>query len=171
MLKSLSIRSRQQASPNWLQRLSTLDRAQRMRLGAGVAALLVAAAVAAVVMGAPARLQVLFQHLGDKDGGAVLAQLSQMNVPYKYSEGGGAIPDSCGARARCTSAAGHAGFAQECVAGFELMESNKFGMTQFGERLNFQRGLEGELLPVHPGPVVGAERSCAPGLTAKAAFP
>ena len=38
------------ASPNWLQRLSALDRAQRMRLGAGVA-LLVAAAVAAVVMG------------------------------------------------------------------------------------------------------------------------
>ena len=34
------------ASPNWLQRLSALDRAQRMRLGVGVA-LLVAAAIAA----------------------------------------------------------------------------------------------------------------------------
>jgi flagellar M-ring protein FliF len=31
------------------------------------------------------------------------------------------------------------------VAGFEMMESNRFGMTQFQERLTFQRGLEGEL--------------------------
>lgn len=77
-------------SPNWLQRLSALDRAQRMRLGAGVA-LLVAAAVAAVVMGRQPDYRVLFSNLGDKDGGAVVAQLSQMNVPYKYSEGGGAI--------------------------------------------------------------------------------
>jgi flagellar M-ring protein FliF len=29
--------------------------------------------------------------------------------------------------------------------GFELMESQKFGTTQFQERLNYQRGLEGEL--------------------------
>jgi flagellar M-ring protein FliF len=29
--------------------------------------------------------------------------------------------------------------------GFELMENQKFGTTQFQERLNFQRGLEGEL--------------------------
>ena len=31
------------------------------------------------------------------------------------------------------------------VVGFELMETQKFGVTQFQERLNFQRGLEGEL--------------------------
>jgi flagellar M-ring protein FliF len=31
------------------------------------------------------------------------------------------------------------------VNGFEMMESNRFGMTQFQERLTFQRGLEGEL--------------------------
>jgi flagellar M-ring protein FliF len=31
------------------------------------------------------------------------------------------------------------------VAGFELMDNARFGQTQFQERLNFQRGLEGEL--------------------------
>ena len=31
------------------------------------------------------------------------------------------------------------------VAGFEMMDANRFGMTQFQERLTFQRGLEGEL--------------------------
>lgn len=132
------------ASPNWLQRLSALDRAQRMRLGAG-AALLVAAAVAAVVMGRQPDYRVLFSNLGDKDGGAVVAQLSQMNVPYKYSEGGGAIliPAERVHDVRLRLAT--QGLPKGSVAGFELMESNKFGMTQFQERLNFQRGLEGEL--------------------------
>ena len=132
------------ASLNWLQRLSALDRAQRMRLGAGVA-LLVAAAVAAVVMGRQPDYRVLFSNLGDKDGGAVVAQLSQMNVPYKYSEGGGAIliPAERVHDVRLRLAT--QGLPKGSVAGFELMESNKFGMTQFQERLNFQRGLEGEL--------------------------
>ncbi|MEI2623025.1 MAG: hypothetical protein V9G23_03270 [Giesbergeria sp.] len=37
------------------------------------------------------------------------------------------------------------GLPKGSVTGFELMEANRFGMTQFQERLNFQRGLEGEL--------------------------
>ena len=132
------------ASPNWLQRLSALDRAQRMRLGAGVA-LLVAAAVAAVVMGRQPDYRVLFSNLGDKDGGAVVAQLSQMNVPYKYSEGGGAILIPADRVHDVRLRLATQGLPKGSVAGFELMESNKFGMTQFQERLNFQRGLEGEL--------------------------
>ena len=132
------------ASPNWLQRLSALDRAQRMRLGVG-AALLVAVAIAAIVLGRQPDYRVLFSNLGDKDGGAVVAQLSQMNVPYKYSEGGGAIliPAERVHDVRLRLAT--QGLPKGSVAGFELMESNKFGMTQFQERLNFQRGLEGEL--------------------------
>lgn len=132
------------ASPNWLQRLSALDRAQRMRLGLGVA-LLVAAAVAAIVMGRQPDYRVLFSNLGDKDGGAVVAQLSQMNVPYKYSEGGGAILIPADRVHDVRLRLATQGLPKGSVAGFELMESSKFGMTQFQERLNFQRGLEGEL--------------------------
>jgi len=132
------------ASPSWLQRLSALDRAQRMRLGVGVA-LLVAAAVAAIVMGRQPDYRVLFANLNDKDGGAIVAQLSQMNVPYKHAEGGGAIliPSDRVHDVRLRLAT--QGLPKGSVAGFELMESSKFGMTQFQERLNFQRGLEGEL--------------------------
>ena len=79
------------ASPGWLQRLSTLDRSQRMRLGVGVA-LLVAVAIAALVLGRQPDYRVLFANLSDKDGGAIVAQLSQMNVPYKVRPtAGGAI--------------------------------------------------------------------------------
>ncbi|WP_100409090.1 flagellar basal-body MS-ring/collar protein FliF [Acidovorax sp. 69] len=132
------------ASPNWLQRLSALDRAQRMRLGVGVA-LLVAAAVAAIVLGRQPDYRVLFANLNDKDGGAVVAQLSQMNVPYKHAEGGGAILIPADRVHDVRLRLATQGLPKGSVAGFELMESSKFGMTQFQERLNFQRGLEGEL--------------------------
>ncbi len=130
--------------PAWRQRLSALDRAQRMRLGAGVA-LLVAAVVAAVVLNRQPDYRVLFANLSDKDGGAIVAQLSQMSVPYKYTEGGGAIlvPTERVHDVRLKLAT--MGLPKGSVTGFELMENSKFGVTQFQERLNFQRGLEGEL--------------------------
>lgn len=131
-------------APNWLQRLSALDRAQRMRLGVGVA-LLVAVAIAAIVMGRQPDYRVLFANLSDKDGGAIVAQLSQMNVPYKYAEGGGAILIPADRVHDVRLRLATQGLPKGSVAGFELMESSKFGMTQFQERLNFQRGLEGEL--------------------------
>ena len=115
-----------------------------MRLGVGVA-LLVAAAIAAMVLGRQPDYRVLFANLNDKDGGAIVAQLSQMNVPYKHADGGGAIliPAERVHDVRLRLAT--QGLPKGSVTGFELMESSKFGMTQFQERLNFQRGLEGEL--------------------------
>ncbi len=132
------------AAPAWMQRFSALDRTQRLRLGLGVV-LLVAAAIAAVVMGRQQDYRVLFSNLSDKDGGAIIAQLSQMNVPYRHTEGGGAImvPSDRVHDVRLRLAS--QGLPKGTVSGFELMEGNRFGVTQFQERLNFQRGLEGEL--------------------------
>ncbi|KQP13782.1 flagellar basal-body MS-ring/collar protein FliF [Pseudorhodoferax sp. Leaf267] len=128
----------------FVQRLSKLDRTQRMRLGAGIA-LLVLVVILGLVMGRQADYRTLYANLTDKDGGAIVAQLSQMNVPYKYSEGGGAIlvPSDRVHDVRLRLAS--LGLPKGQVTGFELMENNRFGMTQFQERLTFQRGLEGEL--------------------------
>ena len=130
--------------PALRQRLVALDRGQRMRLAAAVV-LLVAAVVAAVVLNRQPDYRVLFSNLSDKDGGAIVAQLAQMNVPYKYTEGGGAIlvPTERVHDVRLRLAT--LGLPKGSVTGFELMETAKFGVTQFQERLNFQRGLEGEL--------------------------
>src|SRR3954452_15033464 len=35
--------------------------------------------------------RVLFSNFSDRDGGAIVASLQQMNVPYQFAEGGGAI--------------------------------------------------------------------------------
>ena len=132
------------ASAGWQQRLASLDRGARMRLGAA-ALLLLGVVAAAFFYGRSPDYRVLFSGLNDKDGGAIVAQLATMNVPYKYTEGGGAIlvPAERVHDARLRLAT--QGLPKGSVTGFELMEANRFGVTQFQERLNFQRGLEGEL--------------------------
>ena len=124
--------------------LARLDKPQKIKLGAGVLGLLVIA-LAYYFMGKEPDWKVLYANLNDKDGGAIIAQLSQMNVPYKHTDGGGAIMVPTDkvhdVRLRLASQ----GLPKGSVTGFELMESNRFGMTQFQERLTFQRGLEGEL--------------------------
>lgn len=132
------------AAPAWSRRLAALDRGQRLRLGLGVV-LLLAVVIIGLVMGRQADWRVLYSNLSDKDGGAIVAQLTTMNVPYKFAEGGGAIlvPSDRVHDVRLRLAS--QGLPKGSVTGFELMEGNRFGMTQFQERLNFQRGLEGEL--------------------------
>ncbi|MBR7798940.1 flagellar basal-body MS-ring/collar protein FliF [Undibacterium fentianense] len=89
--------------------------------------------------------RVLFSNFNDRDGGAIVAALQQMNVPYKYSEGGNAIlvPSNQVHDARLKLAS--QGLPKGGNVGFELMENQKLGISQFLEQVNFQRALEGEL--------------------------
>jgi flagellar M-ring protein FliF len=138
--------------------LAGLPIRQIVMLGIGLAAL-VAIAVASVMWARTPDWKVLFANLSDKDGGAVVASLSQMNVPYRFAEGGGAIlvPGNQVHDARLKLAS--QGLPRGGLVGFELMENQRFGVTQFQERLNFQRGLEGELSrSIQALPVVQAAR-------------
>jgi flagellar M-ring protein FliF len=88
---------------------------------------------------------VLYSNLSDHDGGAIIASLQQMNIPYKFAEGGGAllvqtdkVPE---ARLRLAAQ----GLPKGGAVGFELMDNQKFGTSQFAEQVNYQRALEGEL--------------------------
>ena len=131
-------------NPTLGQRMSGMDQGQLLRLALGIV-LFVAIAAIGLFMGRQSDWRVLYSNLADKDGGAVIAQLGTLNVPYKYTEGGGAIlvPSDRVHDVRLKLAS--LGLPKGSVNGFEMMESNRFGMTQFQERLTFQRGLEGEL--------------------------
>jgi flagellar M-ring protein FliF len=89
--------------------------------------------------------RVLYSNLADRDGGTIVQALNQMNVPYKFSDGGGAIlvPSNVVYDTRLKLAS--QGLPKGGTAGFELMDQQKFGATQFQEQVNYQRGLEGEL--------------------------
>ncbi len=125
-------------------RLQAMPLRSKVSLGVGLATL--AAVVLALSMwSGQGDYKVLYANLSDKDGGAIIAQLSQMNVPYRHADGGAAIlvPSSQVHDVRLKLAS--AGLPKGSVVGFELTDTARFGLTQFGERLNFQRGLEGEL--------------------------
>ncbi len=132
------------STPSWMQRIAGLDRSVRVRLGLALA-LLVGGIVAAVFFSRQPDYRVLFTNLNDKDGGAIVAQLATMNVPYKYTDGGGAIMVPADRVYDVRLRLATLGLPKGSVAGFELMDTSRFGVTQFQERLNFQRGLEGEL--------------------------
>jgi flagellar M-ring protein FliF len=130
--------------PNFVQRVNALPMQRKLMLGGGLAAI-VAILMAMVMWGREGDFRVLYANLSDKDGGAIVASLTQMNVPYKYADGGGAILVPADKVHDVRLKLASAGLPKGSVVGFELMETQKFGVTQFQERLNFQRGLEGEL--------------------------
>ncbi len=114
-------------------------------MAGGLVALVVAGVVAALMFSRQPDYRVLFSNLSDKDGGAIVAQLTSMNVPYKYTEGGGAIMIPADRVHDVRLKLATQGLPKGAVSGFEIMESSKFGITQFQERVNYQRALEGEL--------------------------
>ena len=137
------------AAPNFVQRLGDLPMRSKLTMGAGLLAL--AGAVLAITLwSSQGDYRPLFTGLSDKDGGGVIGQLASMNVPYKH-EAGGTILVPAGqvhelrmklaAMGLPKSGSGGTGNA----VGFELMDKSSIGQTQFNERLNFQRALEGEL--------------------------
>ncbi|VXC67022.1 flagellar basal-body MS-ring/collar protein FliF [Massilia sp. 9I] len=130
----------QEAKQGFLQ--TTMGK--RVALGGGIA--LVVAIMAALWMWSQApEYRVLFSNYSDRDGGAITASLDQMGVKYKFSEGGSAIlvPAEQIHDLRLKLAA--QGLPKGGNVGFELMENQKLGTSQFVEQVNYQRSLEGEL--------------------------
>ncbi len=129
--------------PNVLEFTRTAG-GRKIMLMLGVAA--VVAVMGAVWMwGQQPEYRVLFSNFSDRDGGAIVAELEKMNIPYKYAEGGGAVlvPAERVHDARLKLAS--QGLPKGGNVGFELMENQRLGSSQFIEQVNFQRAMEGEL--------------------------
>jgi len=128
-----------------MARLTAVPVKAMVMLTLGVAAL--TAVLAALAMWSKSGdYRVLYANLSDKDGGAVLAQLSQMNVPYKHADGGNAILVPADKVHDVRLKLAQAGLPKGSTSGFELLDNARFGQTQFQERTTWQRALEGELM-------------------------
>ncbi|MDQ0589489.1 flagellar basal-body MS-ring/collar protein FliF [Variovorax paradoxus] len=109
------------------------------------AAAIVAAAAAFLLWSRAPDYGVLYTNVTDRDGGAIIASLQQMNVPYKFAEGGGAILVARDKVPELRLKLAAQGLPKGGGVGFELMDNQKFGTSNFAEQVNYQRGLEGEL--------------------------
>ncbi len=126
-----------------LQNFGQLSNGQKIGL------IIAAAAIIALFSGAflwyqTPSYQILYTSLSEKDGGAVINALQQMNVPFK-AEGTSAIkvPIDKVYEVRLKLAAQGI---PKGGASFDLLDNQKLGVSQFVEQVNYQRALEGELV-------------------------
>ncbi len=121
-----------------------LNNSQKLA-GLVIVALFLAAVISGFLWAREPAYAVLFSIQDEKDGGQIVAALQQQNIPYHFSEGGHTIlvPQNVVHDTRLRLAA--QGLPKGGLVGFELLENQKMGISQFAEQINYQRGLEGEL--------------------------
>lgn len=130
-------------NPSMAQQMLGMPSQQKLGLMVSVAAT-VALLAGLWMWGQTPDFRVLYANMSERDGGAVIEALQQQNIPYKFSEGGTLmVPADKVHEVRLNMAA--QGLPKGGTVGFELMENQKFGTSQFLEQINYQRALEGEL--------------------------
>lgn len=127
-----------------LEQLRQLSNQKKIGLILSLAAV-IALIIGGLMWSQSPEYRVLYNNVSDQDGSSIIAALQKMNVPYKFSEHGGTIliPEKHIHEVRLKLAG--QGLPKGSLPGFEIMENQKFGSSQFLEQINYQRALEGEL--------------------------
>ncbi len=87
--------------------------------------------------------QVLYSHLSEEDAGLIIQKLREQKVPYTISTGAIMVPSDKVYDVRLQLAG--QGLPQGGGVGFELFDKTSFTMTDFVQKLNYRRALQGEL--------------------------
>lgn len=92
------------------------------------------------------RFETLFSNLKTEDISQIAAALEKMNVPYQIQSESQtiAVPSEKVLDVRLGLA--EQGLPRFGGVGFEIFDQKSFGMTEFEQRLNYQRALQGELM-------------------------
>jgi flagellar M-ring protein FliF len=90
-------------------------------------------------------LQLLYGRLSEKDAAAIVSQLQAQNIPHKVTNGGATVyvPADQVYRLRMEMAA--KGVPSGDGVGFEIFDKGQFGLSDFVQRTNYGRALQGEL--------------------------
>jgi flagellar M-ring protein FliF len=89
--------------------------------------------------------RVLYSGLGASDAGAVIEYLKAEKIPYRVADNGSNIEVAAGRLYETRMALAGRGVPQGGGVGFEIFDKQTLGMTDFVQRLNYQRALQGEL--------------------------
>jgi flagellar M-ring protein FliF len=121
-----------------------LSRVQRMTVLAAAGAGLVGVLVVGV-WGYRPDFATLYANLSPGDAGQVIEQLKAGKIPYRLDDSGTRILVPAGVVHETRIALATAGLPQGGGVGFELFDRTSFGATDFVQKLNYQRALQGEL--------------------------
>lgn len=118
----------------------------KQKIGIGASVLIsIAALILLITWANRPNYSVLFSNLEPADASKIVDKLKQQSVPYQIGDNGRAIlvPKERVYELRLQMAG--QGLPQSSVVGYEIFDKPSFGMTDFTEKLNYKRALEGEL--------------------------
>lgn len=117
---------------------------KKIMVAGGLAAVLASFIVLLIIANTP-DYQVMYSRLSQEDAGAIVDKLKEKKVPYRLSGGGSVIevPKELMQETRLFLAT--EGLPAGGAVGMEMFDETKLGATDFVQRLNFQRALQGEL--------------------------
>ncbi|MEO5356619.1 MAG: flagellar M-ring protein FliF [Nitrospirae bacterium YQR-1] len=87
--------------------------------------------------------QVLFSNLAEPDAGKIVAKLKELKIPYNVTQNSIMVPQEKVHELRIQLAT--QGLPQGSGVGFEIFDKTDFQATDFVQKLNYRRALEGEL--------------------------
>lgn len=92
------------------------------------------------------QFEVLYSNLAAEDAGIIVDKLKESKVEYQLSKGGTTIEVPARQVYDLRIQLAKAGFPRKSETGYELFDRNKLGMSDFLQKLSYQRALEGELM-------------------------
>src|SRR4051812_6528582 len=116
------------------------------RVSLAVAALtVVGGMIALVVWSRRPDYQLLYARLSEKDAAAIIGTLQSQNIPHQVSAGGTAVsvPSTMVYKLRMDLAG--KGLPSGDGVGFEIFDKGQFGLSDFVQRTNYLRAVQGEL--------------------------
>lgn len=119
--------------------------ADRQLALAGVTAVAIAVLLGSLYLLTRPRYEVLFRDLRPADAATIVAQLDKEQKPYKLEDGGATILAPAGSIDETRLAIMGADLPLKGTVGFELFNKSDMGLTEFAQRINYQRALQGEL--------------------------
>lgn len=116
------------------------------RVSLVVAALGVVGGLVAVVLWSQRPdYQLLYARLGDKDAAAVISYLETQNIPHQVTGGGSAVQVPANLVYKLRMDLAGKGLPSGDGVGFEIFDKGQFGLSDFVQRTNYLRALQGEL--------------------------
>lgn len=89
--------------------------------------------------------QLLYARLGDKDSGAVISHLQSQGVKYQVSAGGSTVMVPADQVHKVRMDLASKGLPGGDGVGFEIFDKGQFGLSDFVQRTNYLRAMQGEL--------------------------
>lgn len=125
-----------------IEQLKTFAREKPLIIFGG-AALAVALVAVVLLMNQGPEYQSLYTQLSPEDSGAVIEKLKEKRVPYRVDGSTISVPADMVYETRMELAG--EGLPQGGGVGFEIFDKTAFGVTDFVQKVNYKRALQGEL--------------------------